>query len=145
MVVANVQISVVLVAIYGGWSGYNSGWFDFLDFSNDAVIRDGSGQPGKRANRVRLDVNTAANELSKIISIEGQPSCRELFSESHQDELLWGTYRPQLYCGFRTRSGTDSILFGMMWYESSAGPFKIRILQSPSLAQSFSVLPLGSP
>ncbi len=109
------------------WGAYNNGWLDFLEFSNDAIIRDGSPQSGKRANRARLDVQASANEIEKIIAVEGTPTWRELFGDTHQDDLLWGTYRPQLYFGLRTRSGTDSILFGMMWYEATAGPFKIRI------------------
>lgn len=121
------QLLVAAIAIYLGWTAFSNGLFDFTSFGNDDYVRDGTGQ-SKRANRNRLDIQGAANELSKIVESTNSPTWRELFSDSHQDELLWGSYRPQLYYGMRTRVGIDSILFGMMWYESSVGPFKIRIL-----------------
>lgn len=40
----------------------------------------------------------------------------EVFDEVHDSELLWGTYRPQVYFGMKTRTRTDTLVFGLMWY-----------------------------
>eukprot|EP00899_Mesostigma_viride_P027617 jgi/Mesvir1/803/Mv17396-RA.1 len=38
------------------------------------------------------------------------------FGGAHEEDLLWGTYRPQLYFGMRTRR-PQSLLAGLMWFD----------------------------
>jgi hypothetical protein len=38
------------------------------------------------------------------------------FSIQHTSDLLWGTYRPHLYFGMRTRTGRDALVNGLLWY-----------------------------
>lgn len=63
------------------------------------------------------------------------------FSEEHKSDLLWGTYRPNLYFGMRTRTGIDAILTGILWYQwtSSINNLRIRTssIQSLSCPHSF--------
>ena len=46
------------------------------------------------------------------------PSPLSTFPQQHNDSLLWGSYRPAVYFGLRTRS-FPAALFGMMWHGRS--------------------------
>ncbi len=39
-----------------------------------------------------------------------------VLSAAQNASLLWGTYRPNLYFGTRTRSPTDAVLTGLLWH-----------------------------
>lgn len=49
-----------------------------------------------------------------------------LFNSSHQSELLWGTYRPQVYSGMRMRAKEDALFTGLMWYEPKLNPINVK-------------------
>jgi hypothetical protein len=54
---------------------------------------------------------------SKLLSAElPTPTDTLSFSPQHQAQYLWGTYRPHLFFGMRTRVDTDATLTGLMWY-----------------------------
>jgi mannosyl-oligosaccharide glucosidase len=54
-----------------------------------------------------------------VATIEGQSEAdiaRATLSAAQNASLLWGTYRPNLYFGTRTRSPTNAILTGLLWH-----------------------------
>eukprot|EP01121_Diplochlamys_sp_Union-15-3_P015166 TRINITY_DN4956_c0_g1_i1.p1 TRINITY_DN4956_c0_g1~~TRINITY_DN4956_c0_g1_i1.p1 ORF type:complete len:828 (+),score=129.84 TRINITY_DN4956_c0_g1_i1:98-2581(+) len=75
----------------------------------------------------RVDIATIVPEIEKSSSFGRHTASLDIFSDSHNSELLWGTYRPNLYFGMRSRAPTDSIMMGMMWYEPGTNPYHIQL------------------
>src|SRR6056297_1583589 len=42
------------------------------------------------------------------------------FSEAHNASLLWGTYRPGVYFGLRSRTTTTALVAGLMWTRATS-------------------------
>ncbi|CAM9467730.1 unnamed protein product [Chrysoparadoxa australica] len=50
------------------------------------------------------------------LSEEGQ---KEM--ERYNKELMWGTYRPSVYFGFKTRTAPEAVVGGIMWHSAEPG------------------------
>lgn len=49
------------------------------------------------------------------------PAAVPPLSAEHVSAYLWGTYRPHLYFGVRTRCATDALLGGLAWFDADNG------------------------
>jgi mannosyl-oligosaccharide glucosidase len=118
-------ISVLSIAVLFGAIVANNIWTNF-------ILGDGTGgdnDPFGSSNRVRADVGALGFELDSLLpelALSGYSSS-EFFSAEHNSELLWGTYRPQLYAGMRTKTDQDALLTGLMWYEPNSNPLRIHL------------------
>lgn len=107
--------------------------FYFYDNSTDESSATIPSRPSnitndRRVPRKRIDTQALAADLEKMQGSRELPmNADDVFSEQHMSDLLWGTYRSHLYYGMRTRTGADSLLLGMMWYEPSTSPFRIQL------------------
>lgn len=68
-------------------------------------------------NYLAAQVNTPLNE-PRIINESDYKSIENL-------DRFWGTYRPQLYFGLKTRS-PNPLLAGLMWFNQFSQQFKMR-------------------
>lgn len=71
-----------------------------------------------------------ANGLGGIGSEQCELSPRGLLAalpEDHNRSLLWGTYRPGVYFGVRSRTGPVAVVAGMMWgFRDARGELVLR-------------------
>ena len=54
--------------------------------------------------------------LSGAVATGEADTARASLRAAQNASLLWGTYRPNLYFGTRTRSPTDAVLTGLVWH-----------------------------
>lgn len=81
------------------------------------------------SNRKRADVQALGHELSDVLpkAVQTSPNLASFFSPEHESDLLWGTYRPHLYAGMRTRTEEDALISGLLWYVPHANPLRIQL------------------
>jgi mannosyl-oligosaccharide glucosidase len=68
-----------------------------------------------------VDVQQFVPSLERFSKeMKNEASMFPQFSTQHNSDLLWGTYRPNLYFGMRTRTERDTLLTGLLWYRWSS-------------------------
>lgn len=56
------------------------------------------------------------DRLQKVLNpVHHNENPSDFFPDDHMNSLLWGSYRPQVYLGMRTRSINDSLVAGVLW------------------------------
>jgi len=120
-----VSISVLVVAVAFSAILFNKVWTVY--FLNSGALDGGSIFSGH--HRKRADVQALGHELGDILPrlATSASSMKGFFSADHESDLLWGSYRPQLYAGMRTREDEDGLITGLMWYEPNANPLRIQL------------------
>lgn len=81
------------------------------------------------SNRKRADVQALGHELREVLpkAVTTPPATASFFSPEHESDLLWGTYRPHLYAGMRTRTEEDALISGLLWYVPNQNPLRIQL------------------
>lgn len=72
-----------------------------------------------------INVCVAASEATSTVSLPPIPP----ISEELNKDLLWGTYRPNIYFGTRTRTAR-SLSTGMLWGAQASNPWEIKLRHS---------------
>ena len=53
------------------------------------------------------------NRISTPLAV---PSVIDASGIAREESLFWGSYRPGVYFGLKTRAKTSDLLFGLMWF-----------------------------
>ncbi|CAM9340838.1 unnamed protein product, partial [Hapterophycus canaliculatus] len=102
-------LAVTLVSIFWSGGGQEKKYpflRNFLRTSNSAA-----------ADAVRGDVHAACTDPKRWLNSAGHDLLSGLPGfDHHNASMLWGTYRPGVYFGFKTRTSPVSVTGGLMWH-----------------------------
>eukprot|EP00903_Cladosiphon_okamuranus_P008249 g7940.t1 len=115
-------IAVAVVSVFSGGAGRRAITYpflrSFLESSNAAAT-----------DAIRGDVQAACADPHRWLN----PAGHDLLSElpgfaAYNASMLWGTYRPGVYFGFKTRTSPLAVTGGLMWHEGdgSSGNVALR-------------------
>ena len=77
-------------------------------------------QPSLRQHRGPSSPSPVPESPPKPLATLGSPRAMATFSSEHNASLLWGTFRPGVYFGLRSRSYPTALAAGLMWVHGSA-------------------------
>eukprot|EP00752_Nemacystus_decipiens_P007415 g6630.t3 len=103
-------VAIAVVSVFSGGAGRQTNKYpslrSFLESSNTAA-----------KDAIRGDVQAACADPHRWLN----PAGHDLLSElpgfgTHNASMLWGTYRPGVYFGFKTRTSPLAVTGGLLWH-----------------------------